>query len=91
MNLVIFVTTRVKNIKELFTYSFLYSIITKKKGGMIMEKEIVEIRESEKKSALKVIAALVLVVASAGYIVYRIVSERAHNQKWKDYDECGLA
>lgn len=56
-----------------------------------MEKDIVEIRESEKKSALKVIAALVLVVASAGYIVYRIVSERAHNQKWKDYDECGLA
>jgi len=53
-----------------------------------MENE--EIRISTKKSALSVIVALVLVVASAGYIVYRIVSERAYNEKWKDYDECGL-
>ncbi len=50
-----------------------------------------EKRKSVKKTALGVIAALVLVVASAGYIVYRIVSERAYSQKWKDYDECGLA
>ena len=55
-----------------------------------MEKEIVEKIESDKKSAIKVIVALALVVASAGYIVYRIFSEKAYNEKWKDYDECGL-
>lgn len=55
---------------------------------ILMEQEE---RMSTKKSALSVIVALTLVVASAGYIVYRIVSEKAYNEKWKDYDECGLA
>jgi len=50
-----------------------------------------EERMSTKKSAMSVIVALALVVMSAGYIVYRIVSEKAYNEKWKDYDECGLA
>lgn len=54
-----------------------------------MEKE--ETTKSTKKSAFAVIGALLLVVASAGYIVYRIVSEKSYNEKWKDYDECGLA
>ena len=49
-----------------------------------------EERMSTKKSALSVIAALAIVVVSAGYIVYRIVSEKAYSEKWKDYDECGL-
>jgi flagellar basal body-associated protein FliL len=56
-----------------------------------MEKELVEKRKFKKKSAITVIAALALVVISAGYIVYRIFSENAYNEKWKDYDECGLA
>ena len=47
--------------------------------------------KAAKKSAYAVIGALLLVVASAGYIVFRIVSEKAYNEKWKDYDECGLA
>jgi len=46
--------------------------------------------KSTKKSAISVIVALALVVASAGYIVYRVVSEKAYNEKWKEYDECGL-
>lgn len=53
--------------------------------------DIEEKRIEAKKSALPVIGALLLVVASVGYIVYRSVSERAYNEKWKDYDECGLA
>lgn len=64
-----------------------YSIIVKKKGGRSMEKE----KQSTKKTAFAVIGALLLVVASAGYIVFRIVSEKAYNKKWKDYDECGIA
>ena len=73
----------------MFTQLKFYCIIRKTKGGNTMEIE--EKRKSDKKSALGVIAALVLVVASAGYIVYRIVSEKAYNEKWKDYDECGNA
>ena len=39
---------------------------------------------------LPVIVALVLVVASVGYIVQRVLSDRAYNEKWKDYYECGI-
>lgn len=53
--------------------------------------EIEEKKKSDKKSALGVIAALAIVVASAGYIVYKMMSAKAYNEKWKDYDECGLA
>ena len=53
-----------------------------------MEKESTKV--ASKKSALTVIGALVLVVASVGYIVYRIASEKSYNEKWKDYDECGI-
>lgn len=48
-------------------------------------------REAESKSIFYVLGALALVVVSAGYIVYRFVSTRNYNEKWKDYDECGLA
>ncbi len=58
------------------------------KGGANMEKESTKV--ASKKSALTVIGALVLVVASVGYIVYRIASEKSYNEKWKDYDECGI-
>ncbi|MBQ8568414.1 MAG: hypothetical protein IJ446_04270 [Oscillospiraceae bacterium] len=37
-----------------------------------------------------IIAALFLFLASAGYIVYRLVSNYNYNERWKDYDECGL-
>lgn len=60
----------------------------KKKGGITMESN--EMKKSSKKSAFAVIGALVLVVASVGYIVYRVFSDRSYNEKWKDYDECGL-
>ena len=34
------------------------------------------------------ISALVL---SVSYIVYKVVNEHHNEQKWKDYDGCGLA
>ena len=37
-----------------------------------------------------IITALFLFLASAGYIVYRMVSNYHYNERWKDYDECGL-
>lgn len=39
-------------------------------------------------SLILTIASLVLSVA---YLVYRITSERAYREKWKDYNDCGLA
>ncbi len=51
---------------------------------------IEEKRKTDKKSALYIIGALLLVVASAGYIVFKYVTERNYNEKWKDYDECGI-
>jgi len=43
------------------------------------------------RSALPVVGALFLVIASAAYILYRTMSNRAYQEKWKDYDECGLS
>ncbi len=37
-----------------------------------------------------VVGALFLFLASGIYIVYRMVSDYNYNERWKDYDECGL-
>ena len=37
-----------------------------------------------------IITALFFFLVSAGYIVYRMVSNYNYNERWKDYDECGL-
>ncbi len=39
-------------------------------------------------SLLFTIASLVL---SASYLAYRLADERAHREKWEEYDDCGLA
>lgn len=54
-----------------------------------MENEIIE--RKYKKAMFTTIGALILLVASAGYIVFRMMSNKAYNEKWKDYNECGLA
>lgn len=43
------------------------------------------------KTAVPVSAALTLFLVSAGFIVYKIISAYRHNERWKDYDECGLS
>jgi len=53
--------------------------------------EYEEVRKETLKSAVPVVGALFLVVASVAYIIYRTMSNRAYNEKWKDYDECGLS
>lgn len=42
------------------------------------------------RTAIPVISALFIFLASAGYIAYRMVSNYNYNERWKDYDECGL-
>lgn len=36
------------------------------------------------------VAILVLCV-TAGYYLYHYASEKAYREKWKDYNDCGLA
>lgn len=42
------------------------------------------------RTVLPVAGALFLFLVSAGYIAYRMISNRNYNERWKDYDECGL-
>lgn len=42
------------------------------------------------RTAIPVSAALVLFLVSAGFIVYKLVTAYRHNERWKDYDECGI-
>lgn len=48
-------------------------------------------REEFLRSAIPVATALFLMMASVAYIVYRIVDNHNYNERWKDYDECGLS
>ena len=43
------------------------------------------------RTALPVSAALVLFLVSAGFIAYKLIIAYRHNERWKDYDECGLS
>ncbi|MGN1114486.1 MAG: hypothetical protein ACI4RN_01025 [Oscillospiraceae bacterium] len=45
---------------------------------------------SQKKSFWAIIGALLLVVASTSLLVYKFLEDKAHSEKWKDYDECGI-
>ena len=50
--------------------------------------------EKKKTNALSVaslVLGLVSLVVAALYLVYRFLSDRAYHEKWKDYDDCGLA
>lgn len=39
---------------------------------------------------LTVAAAIFLALGSVAYIVMRVISNQRHEEKWSDYDECGL-
>ena len=38
-----------------------------------------------------VVFTIATLVFSAGYLVYRFTLEKEHQEKWKDYNDCGLA
>ena len=43
------------------------------------------------RTAAPIVTALFLFLVSAGYIAYRMISNYNYNERWKDYDECGLS
>ncbi|MCM1022819.1 MAG: hypothetical protein NC395_02025 [Prevotella sp.] len=43
------------------------------------------------RTAVPVSAALALFLVSACYIVYKLITAYRYNERWKDYDECGLS
>ncbi|HIZ54936.1 MAG TPA: hypothetical protein H9671_01855 [Firmicutes bacterium] len=50
-------------------------------------------KEQIDRSFVRVFSLLLAVAAIASttaYFVYRFFSDRAYNEKWKDYDDCGL-
>lgn len=42
------------------------------------------------KIVIPIIAAVIVVAAAVAYICMKIADEMRYNEKWKDYDECGL-
>lgn len=50
--------------------------------------------ERRKHSAISVMSVLLGIAAVAStiaYLVYRVYSDREYSERWKDYDDCGLA
>lgn len=43
------------------------------------------------KIAIPVSGAVALIILAISFIIYKIVSEYNYNERWKDYDECGLS
>lgn len=39
---------------------------------------------------ISVLIALICGVVSVAYIVYKAMSNKNYEEKWKDYDECGI-
>ena len=62
-----------------------------------MSNSIKKIEEDRKEmleffcSAIPIAAALFVFLASAAYIIYKCISNKQYNDRWKDYDECGLS
>ncbi|MDE6728976.1 MAG: hypothetical protein K2J80_13730 [Oscillospiraceae bacterium] len=42
------------------------------------------------KIVIPIIAAVIVVAAAVAYICLKIADEMRYNEKWKDYDECGM-
>ncbi len=40
---------------------------------------------------LSLVLTITMLVCSACYLVYKITNDRAYREKWKDYNDCGLA
>ena len=59
----------------------------REKGAICMEQ-----REKSLLPLVIPVAVSVLVLCiTAGYALYRYLSERAYRERWKDYDDCGYA
>lgn len=47
-------------------------------------------KNAANKSFYTIMGALILVVASTAFFVYKLLSDKAYVERWKDYDECGI-
>ncbi|MEG0571215.1 MAG: hypothetical protein RR497_06180 [Oscillospiraceae bacterium] len=49
--------------------------------------------EVEKKQMpiISFLLGIAVIASAAAYIIYRYMSDKAYHEKWKDYDDCGLA
>ena len=49
-----------------------------------------EKHEMKLMSLISMLLGMAAIVTTAAYIVYRVISERAYNEKLKDYNDCGI-
>lgn len=40
---------------------------------------------------ISILLSVAAVASTAAYFLYKLSSNRAYNEKWKDYDDCGVA
>lgn len=69
---------------------YYYSIISERNDLMKNEMHRPDARTMIR-TAAPIVTALFLFLVSAGYIAYRMISNYNYNERWKDYDECGLS
>lgn len=41
-------------------------------------------------STISVLLGLAAIATTVAYFIYRLFSEKAYNEKWKDYNDCGI-
>lgn len=56
-----------------------------------MEQQARERRNDGGSSRRSILLAVVLALAAVVYAVSRVMQDRAYDEKWSDYDECGLS
>lgn len=39
---------------------------------------------------IPILAVLICMISSVAYIVFKLSSNKVYEEKWKDYDECGI-
>lgn len=42
-------------------------------------------------ATFSLVTTITTLILTACFLVYSVTKEKAYNEKWKDYDDCGLA
>lgn len=42
-------------------------------------------------ATFSLVTTITTLILTACFLVYSLTKEKAYNEKWKDYDDCGLA
>lgn len=42
-------------------------------------------------ATFSLVTTITTLILTACFLVYSVTKEKEHNEKWKDYDDCGLA